>query len=246
MLPVSLRSIRSCRAAMGTQALTEHSLRRMGAQFYARRGVPLFFVQVLGRWGSATIERHVADGLAEGVAGTLGSCARLGHIRHAGGHGHPGRSWHVSPRLVLLGQAVRWSGAYETEAHGTTQTIVTEVHAHSCCEAHGAGHLGHCELPGQTNGDDVRPVDVVGVRAIRATRNGSGAPSEGWEDRDSPTLLGRLVWLLTCHWVARKLQRPRDHLHERLSAGGDSSGAGAGWARARPAREPPRGGPTRQ
>ena len=36
----------------------------------------------------------------EGVVGTLGSCARLGQIRHVGGQVHPGRSWHVSPRLV--------------------------------------------------------------------------------------------------------------------------------------------------
>ena len=50
---------------LGTQALTEHSLRRNGAQFYARRGVPLSFVQVLGRWRSTSIERNVADASAE-------------------------------------------------------------------------------------------------------------------------------------------------------------------------------------
>ena len=93
---------------LGTQALTEHSLRRMGAQFYERRGVSLSFVEVLGRWGSATIERYVADALAEKASlAPLGSRAGLGHFRHTWGHGHPGRSWDVSPRLVGLDQAVR-------------------------------------------------------------------------------------------------------------------------------------------
>ena len=43
----------------------------------------------------------------EGVVGTLGSRAGLGHFRHTWGHGHPGRSWDVSSRLVGLDQAVR-------------------------------------------------------------------------------------------------------------------------------------------
>lgn len=48
--------------------LTEHSLRRMGAQLYARRGVPLPIVQFLGRWGSAAIERYVEEALASRAA----------------------------------------------------------------------------------------------------------------------------------------------------------------------------------
>ena len=54
----------SIRRACREQALSEHSLRRMGAQFYARRGVPLPVIQYIGRWGSATIERYVAEALA--------------------------------------------------------------------------------------------------------------------------------------------------------------------------------------
>ena len=52
------------RMACMEKALSEHSLRRMGAQFYARRGVPLPVIQFIGRWGSATVERYVAEALA--------------------------------------------------------------------------------------------------------------------------------------------------------------------------------------
>ena len=49
------------RQACGEMTLSEHSLRRTGAQFYARRGVALPVIQFLGRWGSAAAERYVAD-----------------------------------------------------------------------------------------------------------------------------------------------------------------------------------------
>ena len=42
-------------------------------------------------------------------------------------------------------------------------------------------------------------MDVVGCESDKGHKDGSGAPSEGWEDRDSPILLGRLVWLEICH-----------------------------------------------
>ena len=44
--------------------MSEHSLRRSGAQMYARRGVPLAVIQHIGRWGSASIERYVGEALA--------------------------------------------------------------------------------------------------------------------------------------------------------------------------------------
>ena len=52
------------RLACRDKALSEHSLRRMGAQFYARRGIQLPVIQFIGRWGSATVERYVAEALA--------------------------------------------------------------------------------------------------------------------------------------------------------------------------------------
>ena len=52
------------RRATGEDSMSEHSLRRSGAQMYARRGVPLAVIQHIGRWGSATIERYVGEALA--------------------------------------------------------------------------------------------------------------------------------------------------------------------------------------
>ena len=43
--------------------LTGHSLRREGAQLYARRGLFLYLIQFLGRWGGRTVERYVAEAL---------------------------------------------------------------------------------------------------------------------------------------------------------------------------------------
>ena len=51
-----------CRACR-TEGMSEHSLRRMGAQFYARRGVPLAIIQHIGRWGSAAVGRYVEHAL---------------------------------------------------------------------------------------------------------------------------------------------------------------------------------------
>lgn len=41
--------------------LTKHSARRAGAQLLIRRGRPLAEVQYMGRWGSQTVERYVAE-----------------------------------------------------------------------------------------------------------------------------------------------------------------------------------------
>ena len=62
--------------------VTEHSFRRAGAQYYARRGVVIGIIQFLGRWGSETVYRYVGEaldsiarGAAKTAAGVLGpSC----------------------------------------------------------------------------------------------------------------------------------------------------------------------------
>ena len=53
--------IQSLRRVTGVATVTEHSMRRAGAQHYASRGVALFVIQFLGRWGSSTVERYVAN-----------------------------------------------------------------------------------------------------------------------------------------------------------------------------------------
>ena len=44
--------------------LSKHSARRAGAQLLVRRGRPLAEVQYMGRWGSQTVERYVAEAAA--------------------------------------------------------------------------------------------------------------------------------------------------------------------------------------
>jgi len=53
-----------CRAC-NVDTMGEHSMRRKGAQFYARRGVPLSVIQHFGRWGSSTVGRYVAHALED-------------------------------------------------------------------------------------------------------------------------------------------------------------------------------------
>lgn len=54
--------------------LSEHSMRRAGAQYYARKGVALFIIQFLGRWGSAAVEKYVGNAfLAVAAKASLGA-----------------------------------------------------------------------------------------------------------------------------------------------------------------------------
>ena len=82
------------RRACGEQALSEHSLRRMGAQFYARRGLQLSVIQYIGRWGSAAVERYVADALAGRAAwAPLAAASELDLsdvVAHGGAKAGPG------------------------------------------------------------------------------------------------------------------------------------------------------------
>ena len=45
----------------GSRAVTGHSLRVGGAQGLARRGVELWSIQLLGRWGGETVRRYLAE-----------------------------------------------------------------------------------------------------------------------------------------------------------------------------------------
>ena len=45
----------------GSRAVTGHSLRVSGAQGLTRKGVDLWAVQLLGRWGSSAVQRYVAE-----------------------------------------------------------------------------------------------------------------------------------------------------------------------------------------
>ena len=62
------------------QRFGEHVMRVAGAQFFARRGIDLFMIQLYARWGSAAVLKYVQDApLAQqaSVAGRLASSVRL-------------------------------------------------------------------------------------------------------------------------------------------------------------------------
>ena len=50
-------------ALFGHGGWTEHSARRAGAQYYARRNVPVSLIQFIGRWGGDTVRRYIAEAL---------------------------------------------------------------------------------------------------------------------------------------------------------------------------------------
>ena len=158
----------------------------------------------------------------EGVVGTFGSRARLGHFRLAGpmgSQGGAGRSVHALSGWIK--QRVRTElRAHGTEARSMVPAMVTEAQAHSSCEAHGAQHVGgddqgddrgehaaeHREQAGQAGGDEVRAVGCVGERAIWSTRTGVGHLV-----RIGRTKVHSSCWVAWCGW------RSATRLHEGCS-----------------------------
>ena len=49
--------------------VTEHTPRRAGSQFHARRGLKLWQIQCIGRWAGNTVERYVGEAFADIRAG---------------------------------------------------------------------------------------------------------------------------------------------------------------------------------
>eukprot|EP00971_Amphidinium_carterae_P312622 6213752-Amphidinium_carterae.1 len=60
--------MRALREVTGAIGVTEHSLRRSGAQWHARRGVPIWAIKVLGRWKSDAVDVYLGEALHESVA----------------------------------------------------------------------------------------------------------------------------------------------------------------------------------
>ena len=56
------------RKVLQDELATEHSMRRAGAQMYARRGLLLFLIQFLGRWGGSTILRYTEEAFEQQLA----------------------------------------------------------------------------------------------------------------------------------------------------------------------------------
>ena len=96
------------RVVLGSPSVSEHSLRRMGAQFYARRGVGLAIIQHLGRWGSSAIERYVDEALAGRAAWAPLMAAGSWNLEAAiGTHGPPGAGPDLGALAGLVHELVR-------------------------------------------------------------------------------------------------------------------------------------------
>ena len=54
--------------ALLKQKASEHTMRREGAQMLARRDVPMWLIQFLGRWGGDTVARYVGEALKDQLA----------------------------------------------------------------------------------------------------------------------------------------------------------------------------------
>ena len=77
-------------SADGSRAITGHSLRVGGAQGLARRGVELWAIQLMGRWGGETVRRYLADSHLDAAA------------RRASSSGSIARGWDLDLLLTKL------------------------------------------------------------------------------------------------------------------------------------------------
>ena len=185
-------AVATLRRVTGAVRLTEHSLRRMGAQCYARRGVPMAHIEFLGRWGGPTVRKYVGDALAE-------RASEASRVAAAGG---PEGPCPLGPSLADLKALLR-----EVVAGSAGATVETEVEKR-CAEAfaswEGKLHAGRCE-PGPRGVGQ-----AVGCRPERAgwrrAQHGRGGPRGG---RRRPCVphgdVGRSVRLALWPVVAREV-----------------------------------------
>ena len=103
--PSSQSVTRSLRTVLKLPGATEHTLRRMGAQLLARRGLHLYLIQFLGRWAGATIARYVDEELrhqlAMRAAYSASSGGGGGGPQPSLGVGAPFASWNALKQEVL-------------------------------------------------------------------------------------------------------------------------------------------------
>ena len=64
-----------------SQRFGEHVMRVAGAQFFARRGVELFLIQLYARWGSAAILKYVQEAPLGSQAQVAQRLAKIGKMK---------------------------------------------------------------------------------------------------------------------------------------------------------------------
>jgi len=86
----SKKTIDSLRIVSGESTCSEHSMRKAGAQYYARKSVPLFLIQFIGRWGSLVVSQYVGNAFLElALKASLGESS-LGPVSTWGGASESG------------------------------------------------------------------------------------------------------------------------------------------------------------
>ena len=90
-------AVRTIRVIVGLPDANEHSPRRAGSQMLARRFIPLFLIQFLGRWGGQTVAIYVGEALQKQLA----AASATGGAPTAGEGGSPcPASWAALKREV--------------------------------------------------------------------------------------------------------------------------------------------------
>eukprot|EP00973_Karenia_brevis_P006589 895586-Karenia_brevis.AAC.1 len=60
--------IGTIRKVAGCSRATEHTMRRSGAQYFARNGVDVRHIEFIGRWGAQTVMRYIGQALGQQAA----------------------------------------------------------------------------------------------------------------------------------------------------------------------------------
>ena len=96
--------------------ITEHTARRTGAQFHARRGLALWQIQYIGRWGGPTVEIYVGEAFAEIRAGWADAGAsRAGAKRARQNEKEDLQLWEVMEQLRRLSSVVADVRSFQEE-----------------------------------------------------------------------------------------------------------------------------------
>ena len=82
--PTRRRVIKAMNEYLRSRRLSEHSMRRAGAQMLARRGVPPWIIQFLGRWAGTTLMIYIQEALRQqmtaGLGGAVTGCTEAGAL----------------------------------------------------------------------------------------------------------------------------------------------------------------------
>ena len=106
--------------------VSEHTFRREGAQFYTRHKVPENLVAFLGRWGSGTIRRYIA----EAIDFQASQAARMAAHSQLQADVHLNSTCVVQPRSLCVGQLKELAGIilnFQRPSSGLNDVLVSKA-----------------------------------------------------------------------------------------------------------------------